>query len=47
MLGAFLALVERDTMENPASVQPLSSDLLDRAERLAGNMDVDLNERID
>lgn len=43
---AFLALIERDMIENPESIRPLSSDLLDRAERLVGDMDVDLNERI-
>ena len=47
VLEAFLAFIERDMMENPASIQPLSSDLLVRVERLVGNMDVDLNERID
>jgi hypothetical protein len=47
VLGAFLAFVERDMIENPSSIQPLSSDLLARAERLVGDMDVDLNERID
>ena len=44
---AFHAFIERDMMENPASIQPLSSDLLLRVERLVGNMDVDLNERLD
>jgi hypothetical protein len=34
-------------MENSARIQPLSSDLLDRAERLVGNMAVDPNEQID
>ena len=47
VLGAFLAFIERDMMENPASIQPLSDDLLVRAERLVGGMDIDLNERID
>lgn len=47
VLGAFLAFIERDMVEDPASIQPLSSDLLARAERLVGDMEVDLNERID
>lgn len=47
VLGAFLAFIERDMLENPSSIQPLSSDLLARAERLVGNMEADLNERID
>ncbi|HEY0152740.1 MAG TPA: type II toxin-antitoxin system PrlF family antitoxin [Longimicrobium sp.] len=47
VLGAFLAFVERDMIEHPDSIQPLSSDLLERAQRLVGDMDVDLNERID
>jgi hypothetical protein len=47
VLGAFLAFIERDMIENPSSIQPLSSDLLARAERLVGDMEVDLNERID
>lgn len=47
VLGAFLAFVERDMIENPSSIQPLSSDLQARAERLVGDMDVDLDERID
>lgn len=47
VLGAFLAFIERDMVENPTSIQPLSSDLLARAERLVGDMEVDLNERID
>ena len=47
VLDAFLAFIERDMIENPASIQPLSFDLLSRAERLVGDMVVDLNERID
>lgn len=47
VLGAFLAFIERDMIENPASIQPLSSDLLARAERLVEGMEVDLDERID
>lgn len=47
VLGAFLAFIERDMIEQPATIQPLSSDLLARAERLVGNMEVDLGERID
>ena len=47
VLGAFLAFVERDMLENPSSIQPLSSELLARAERLVEGMDVDLDARID
>ncbi len=47
VVGAFLAFVERDMIEHPDSIQPLSADLLDRAQRLVGKMVVDLNERID
>lgn len=47
VLGAFLAFIERDMSENPSSIQPMSSDLLARTERLVGDMEVDLNERID
>lgn len=47
VLAAFLAFVERDMIENPAGIQPLSSDLLARAERLVGDMEVDLDERLD
>ena len=47
VLGAFLAFIERDMIEQPAHIQPLSADLLARAERLVGNMEVDLGERID
>lgn len=47
VLGAFLAFVERDMVENPSSIQPLSGELLARAERLVEGMEVDLNERID
>jgi hypothetical protein len=47
VLDAFLAFVARDMVENPADIQPLSDDLLSRAERLVGDMDVDLNERVD
>jgi hypothetical protein len=47
VLGAFLAFIERDMVENPSSIRPLSEDLLARAERLVGGMDIDLNERID
>jgi len=47
VLEAFLAIIETDMIENPASIQPLSSDLLARVERPVGSMRVDLNERID
>jgi hypothetical protein len=47
VLGAFLAFVERDMLENPSSIQPLSGELLARAERLVEGMEVDLNQRID
>lgn len=47
ILGAFLAFVERDMTESPSSIQPLDADLLARAERLVGGMDVDLNKRVD
>lgn len=47
VLGAFLSFIERDMLENPASIQPLSEDQLARAERLVGEMKIDLNERID
>lgn len=47
VLGAFLAFVERDMLDNPSSIQPLSGELLARAERLVEGMEVDLNERID
>jgi hypothetical protein len=47
VLGAFLSFIERDMLENPTSIQPLSADLLSRAERLVGGMEIDLNERID
>jgi hypothetical protein len=47
VLGAFLAFIERDMIEQPAHIEPLSADLLARAERLVGNMEVDLDERID
>jgi hypothetical protein len=45
VLGAFVAFMERDMIENPSSIQPLSSSLLTRAEKLVGNMEVDLDER--
>ena len=47
ILGAFLAFVERDMAESPSSIQPLDANLLARAERLVGGMDVDLNDRVD
>jgi hypothetical protein len=47
VLGAFLAFVERDMAANPESIQPLSEELLARIDRLVGDMDVDLDERID
>jgi hypothetical protein len=47
VLGAFLSFVERDMIENKASIQPLSSDLLSRAERLIGDMEVDLDKRLE
>jgi hypothetical protein len=47
VLGAFLAFIERDMADNPVGIRPLSADLLARAERLVGDMEVDLNERID
>lgn len=47
VLGAYLAFMERDMIENPSSIQPLSEDLLARAERLVGDMEIELNERID
>jgi hypothetical protein len=47
ILGAFLAFIERDMAESPSSIQPLDADLLARAERLVGGMDVDLNGRAD
>lgn len=47
VLEAFLAIIERGMAEDPESIQPLSSDLLARAERLVGKMRVDLTERID
>lgn len=47
VLGAFLSFIERDMIENPSGIQPLSSDLLARAERLVGDMEINLDERID
>jgi hypothetical protein len=47
VLGAFLAFMERGMAEDPSSIQPLSEELLARAERLIGDMDIDLDERID
>ena len=47
VLDAFLAFVARDMVENPVDIEPLSDDLLSRAERLVGNMEVNLNERVD
>lgn len=47
VIGAFLSFIEGDMLANPESIQPLSSNLLSRAERLVGNMKVDLNERLD
>jgi antitoxin PrlF len=47
VLEAFLSFVERDMSENPSSIQPISEDLLARAQRLVGGMDIDMNERID
>lgn len=44
VLGAFLSFIERDMVDNPASIQPMSPDLLARAERLVANMQVDLDE---
>ena len=47
VLGAYLTFIEREMLENPPSIQPLSADLLARAERLVGDMEVNLEERID
>ena len=47
VLGAFLAFVERDMLHNPSSIQPLSSELLARAERLVEGVEIDLDERLD
>ena len=47
VLDAFLAFVARDMVDNPADIQPLSDELLSRAERLVRNVEVDLNERVD
>ena len=47
VLGAFLAFIERDMIDHPSSIQPLSDDLLARAKRLVGDMEIDLDERID
>jgi hypothetical protein len=47
VLGAFLSFIERDMIDNPDSIQPLSADLLARAERLVGGMQVSLDAPID
>ncbi len=46
VLGAFLSFVERDMMEHPDRIEPLSTDLLARAERLVGGLELDLNEPV-
>jgi prlF antitoxin for toxin YhaV_toxin len=44
VLGAYLAFLEREMQKHPELIQPLSPDLLARAEALIGDMEVDLNE---
>lgn len=43
VLGALLSFIERDMIDHPEGVQPLSTDLLARAERLVGGMQVKLD----
>lgn len=47
VLGAFLSFIERDMIEHPESIQPLSADLLARAKRLVGGMQVNLDAPLD
>lgn len=46
-LGAFLDLLERDIMEHPERVQPISRELAERMRRLTAGIEVDLDEKIE
>ena len=43
VLGAVLSFIERDMIIHPKGIQPVSADLLARAERLVGGMQVNLD----
>jgi antitoxin PrlF len=47
VLGTLLSLVGRDMIDHPESIQPLPMDLLARAERLVGGMQVNLDAPLD
>ena len=42
-LAGFLAFLERDMIDHPDGLVPLSQDLLDRTDALIGDVDVDLD----
>jgi hypothetical protein len=40
MVGAFLAFIERDTMENPSRIRPLSETMIERGVELMARIKV-------
>jgi len=44
VLAAFLSFIEQDMTEHPESIQPLSSDLLSRAEELTEGVEVEFGD---
>lgn len=46
-VDAFLSFIERDSIDNPESIQPMSPDFLARAARLVSGLQVNLDEPID
>jgi hypothetical protein len=47
VLGTVLSLIERDMLDNPENIQPLSTALLTRAERLVPGMHLNLDAPLD
>lgn len=44
---AFLTFAERDMARHPGSIQPISANLLARAERLVEGVEIDIDEKVD
>jgi len=43
----FLDFIDMDIKKNPSHIQPISSDLLNRAYLLVGNVEFDINQTLD
>jgi antitoxin PrlF len=46
-LGAFLDLLERDIIEHPERLQPMTHEIAERIRRLTAGIEVDLDEEIE